>query len=194
MLRSSCVVLGFVALLLPAPADVGAVTLVKAFKAGQADQFKNKQVSGTGISFHGAIKEHIADGSTRTSLVVTLGAVAANGQLTPVTRVDEFVAAEQARTTLVVALSGPDLPNVSPEPTTMAFSGVYDGQVRTIMRAPQAAEGTDSGPCPGEQVRDMPGSFHCAPLLTNATASVRIPDHQILDRPFRSGIGIPDPR
>jgi hypothetical protein len=77
----------------------------------------------------------------------------------------------------------------------VTFSGVYDGQVRTIMRAPQAAAGADSGPCPGEQPRDMPaGSFHCSPLLTNATASIRIPNHQILDRGFRSGIGIRDSR
>jgi hypothetical protein len=78
MLRSICAVLGFAAPVTPAPPDVAAVTLAKAFKAGQADQFKNKQISGTGVSFHGAIK-----GADRRRLDAelarrTLGALAAN--------------------------------------------------------------------------------------------------------------------
>jgi hypothetical protein len=112
MFRATCAVLGFVALVAPAPPDVDAVAFAKAFQSGQADQFKNKQVSGTGVSFHGPITERVADGSTRTSLVVTLGAVGADGRLTPLTSWDEFVAAERTRTTLVVALSGPKLPDV----------------------------------------------------------------------------------
>ena len=173
MFRSTCAVLGLVALVAPMRPDVDAVAFAKAFKAGQADQYKNKQISGTGVSFHGPIKERVADGSTRTSIVVTLGAVAPEGALTPIKTWDEFVAAERARTTLVVALSGPNLPDVPPQPATLSFSGVYDGQRRTIMRPPQAAEGADSGPCPGEQARDAAaGSFHCAPLLTGATATI----------------------
>src|SRR4029453_18153852 len=100
MLRSICAVLGFVALAAPVPPDVDVVALAKAFQAGQADQYKNRQVSGTGVSFHGAIKERIADGSTRTSLVVTLGASAADGSVTPIALWDDFVAAEGARKTL----------------------------------------------------------------------------------------------
>jgi hypothetical protein len=174
MLRSICAVLGFVALAAPVPPDVDVVALAKAFQAGQADQYKNKQVSGTGVSFHGAVKERIADGSTRTSIVVTLGAIAPDGQLMPLKTWDDFVAAERARTTLVVALSGPDLPELPREPATLTFSGVYDGQKRTIMRPPQAAGGADSSPCPGEEPRDAAssGSFHCAPLLTGATATI----------------------
>jgi hypothetical protein len=174
-MRSICAVLGLVALVTPAP-DVDAVAFANAFKAGQADQYKNKQVSGTGVSFHGAIPEKIADGSTRTSLVVTLGAVPSGGQLTLLKTWDEFVAAERARTTLVVALSGPNLPDVPAQPAAIRFSGVYDGQVRTIMRLPQSGRGPadDSGPCPGEQARDANASavFYCAPLLTGATATV----------------------
>ena len=174
MLRAISAVLGFVALAMPAPPDVDAVAFVKAFQAGQADQYKNRQVSGTGVSFHGPIAERVADGSTRTSLVVTLGALDADGRLTPVKAWDDFVGSERARTTLVVALSGPSLPEVSADPVTLTFSGVYDGQVRTIMRPPQAGGSSDSGPCPGEQPRDSvpPGSFRCAALLTGATASV----------------------
>src|SRR4051812_15222072 len=179
MLRSISAVLGLVALVTPGASDVDAVAFAKAFKAGQADQYTNRQVSGTGVSFHGAIRERVADGSTRTSLVVTLGAVAADGTLTPLKTWEEFVAAERARTTLVVALSGPALPDLPPGPATLTFSGVYDGQVRTIMRPPQATGGPDSGPCPGEQARDTAASFHCAPLLTGATVKSvdpRIPD------------------
>ena len=174
MLRSICAVLGAVALFAPPPPDVDAVAFAKAFKAGQADQYKNKQISGTGVSFHGPISERIADGSTRTSLVVTLGAPSADGAFTILKTWDAFVAAERERTTLMVALSGSDLPAVPAEPATLTFSGVYDGQVRTIMRPPQAAEGPDSGPCPGEAPRDpaAPGAFHCAPLLTAATATL----------------------
>jgi hypothetical protein len=88
---------------------------------------------------------------------------------------DEFVAAERARTTLVVALSGATLPVPSgTTPETYAFAGVYDGQVRTIMRVPQASDSTtpDSGPCKGEQPRGGGGSFYCAPLLVSATAEL----------------------
>ena len=85
MLRASCAVVAFVALMMPAPPDVDAIAFAKAFKAGQADQYRNKQISGSGISFHGAVKERIADGSTRTSLVITLGALpGGDGPIAPI--------------------------------------------------------------------------------------------------------------
>ena len=181
MIRAACAVLASAALLAPAPVarpDVDAVTFARAFRAGNAEQYKNKQISGTGISFHGPIKERIADGSTRTSLVMTLGAAAQDGTPAMIKTWDEFVAAERARTTLVVALSGPNLPAETPQaPLTYDFSGVYDGQVRTIMRAPQASDGTaEDRPCPGEAPRQgtpPSGAFHCAPLLTGATATAK---------------------
>lgn len=177
MLRATCAVLGFAALLAPAQADVDAVTFATAFRAGNADQHKNRQIAGTGVSFHGAVKEKIADGSTRTSLVITLGAIARDGKVTPLKTWEEFVASERAGTTLVVALSGPALPELSTTgPTTVEFSGVYDGQVRTIMRPPQADTGSepaDAGPCPGERPVEGRGQFYCAPLLTGAVARPR---------------------
>ena len=75
-------------------------------------------------------------------------------------------------TTMVAALSGSNLPLPAANgPRTYEFSGVYDGQVRTIIRVPAAADSTtpDSGPCKGEQPRGA-GSFYCAPLLVSATA------------------------
>lgn len=177
MLRAACAIVGLLALVTP-NLDVDAVPFALAFRAGKADAFKGKQISGLGMSFHGAVSERLADGSTRTSLVITLGAADPSGKVTPLNTWDEFVAAERARTTLVVALSGPDLPPPPSGPTLYEFSGVYDGQVRTVERAPQAvdAPGTaDSGPCPGEQPRrgSPTGSFYCAPLLTGATATIR---------------------
>jgi hypothetical protein len=180
MIRVSCVVAGLLALA-PAmrPPDIDAVKFALAFRDGQADQFKNRAVAGMGMSFHGAIKERIGDGSTRTSLVITLGAADRSGQLTMIKTWDDFVAAERAHTTLAVALSGPDLPAPPASgPAEYSFRGVYDGQVRTIVRAPQAGESNtpDSGPCPGEQPRrdaDPKASFYCAPLLTGATATVK---------------------
>ena len=177
MLRAACAVVGFFALMAPsAPPDVDAVAFATAFRTGAADQYKNKQISGTGVSFHGAIQERIADGSTRTSLVMTLGSLPPAGKLTLLKTWDEFVAAERTRTTLVVALSGPELPTPPASgPTTYDFTGVYDGQVRTIMRAPQSGDATapDAGPCPGEQPRQGEGGagFYCAPLLTGAKAT-----------------------
>ena len=176
MLRTTCAVLGCIALLTPAQPDVDAVTFAKAFRSGSVEQYKNKQISGTGVSFHGAIKERIADGSTRTSLVITLGSQSADGMLTPVKTWEEFVAAERGGTTVVVALSGPDLPAPpGTDPAVYQFSGVYDGQVRTVMRPPQAdigSEPADAGPCPGEQPVNAKGQFYCVPLLTGATAKL----------------------
>ena len=177
MIRATCAVVGTVLLFAPVQSDIDAVTFAQAFRAGGADQYKNKQISGTGVSFHGAIKERIGDGSTRTSLVMTLGATSGDGKLTLLKTWDEFVAAEKAKSTLVVALSGPNLPEPPASgPTTYQFSGVYDGQVRTIMRAPQAgtSDSSESSPCPNEKpVTGAPAgsSFYCAPLLTGATAS-----------------------
>ena len=180
MIRAACAVLGTLLLAAPVapPQSVDAVTFALAFRDGKADQYKNKQISGSGISFHGQIQERIGDGSTRTSLVMTLGSADPQGKLTVLKSWDEFVAAEKARTTLVVALSGPTLTATkSPEPVVYDFSGVYDGQVRTIMRVPQAgdAAGKDTGPCPGEAPRQgaPAGAFYCAPLLTGATVSVK---------------------
>ena len=177
MLRYTCAVLGLAAVLAPAQPDVDALEFATSYRAGKADQYKNKQISGTGVSFHGAIKEKIADGSTRISLVITLGAMARDGKVTPVITWDEFVAAERAGTTVVVALSGPSLPEPpASSPTAYEFSGVYDGQVRTIMRPPQANTGSepaDAGPCPGEKPVEGRGQFYCAPLLTGATATMK---------------------
>ena len=175
-MRISCAVLGAAILLAPAQPDVDATAFALAFRAGTADQYKNRQIRGTGVSFHGNITEKIADGTTRTSVVVTLGARSSDGTLTPVKTWDEFVASERAGTTVVLALSGPNLPAPpAAGPTTYEFTGVYDGQVRTVMRPPQAAGGSepaDAGPCPGEQPVNAKGQFYCVPLLTGASATV----------------------
>jgi hypothetical protein len=175
MNRVMCVVVGVLALAANRPpADVDAAVLVRAFRAGSADQYRNQRVRGTGVNFHGAVAERLADGTTRTSLVITVGAAGEAGAFTIIKTWDAFVAAERARTTQVVALSGVDLAAPSgQEPQLYEFSGIFDGQVRTIMRVPQSSDSTipDSGPCKGEEPRGSGGSFYCAPLLVNATAS-----------------------
>ena len=176
MTRIACLLVGVAALAAGGSRpEVDGVPFAVAFRAGAADQYRNQQVRGTGVNFHGAITERIADGTTRPSLVITVGAVRESAPPTLVRTWDEFVAAERARTTLVVALSGASLPApAAGTPQTYEFSGVYDGQVRTIMRVPGAEDSTtpDSGPCKGEQPRGSGGSFYCAPLLVSATAAV----------------------
>lgn len=179
MIRTTCVLAGLLALVAPAQAPVDAVAFAEAFRGGTADQYKNRQIKGTGMNFHGAITERIADGTTRTSLVITLGSARDGAPPALIATWDEFVAAERARTTLVVALSGANLaapPQGSAAPQRYDFSGIYDGQVRTIMRVPQASDSStpDSGPCKGEGVQGNPtGSFYCAPLLVNAVAAIK---------------------
>src|SRR5215831_1155333 len=101
MLRAACAIAGLIALAAPA-VDEDAVRFALAFRDGKADPFRNTQISGTGMNFHGAIAERLADGSTRTSLVITLGAVDRARTLSRLNTWDEFVAAERAHTTLVV--------------------------------------------------------------------------------------------
>lgn len=179
MLRAVCAIFGSLLFLAPAASpDVDAVTFVTAFRSGKADQYKNMQVSGTGMNFHGAVMERLADGTTRTSMVITLGSELVDGKLQLLKTWDEFVAAERTRATLVVALSGEDLPKRSSStPIAYNFSGVYDGQVRTVPRAPQASDSDvpNIGPCAGEEGRngEAAGLFYCAPLLTGATATPR---------------------
>ena len=188
MFRAVCAVVGLIAFAVPS-SDIDATAFALAFRAGNADQYKNRQISGSGTSFHGAITERLADGSTRTSLVITLGATDAGGKVAPLNSWEAFAAAERARMTLVVALSGPNLPAPPTNgPTVYEFSGVYDGQVRTIARAPVSETATvgsqppsadrafsPDGPCPGETPRGelQADSFYCAPLLTGATATIR---------------------
>ena len=178
MIRATCAVLlaSLVAVpSVPSSNDVDAIAFALAFRARTADQYLNKQISGVGMSFHGPVEEKLADGTTRISLVMTLGAEAEPGKLTLLKSWDDFVAAERARTTVVIALSGPNLPAGSARGEgTYDFSGVYDGQVRTVVRAPQAADSDvpDPGPCPHEEPRnEAAGRFYCAPLLTGATAT-----------------------
>ena len=179
MIRTACTLAGLLAFAAPAQTAIDAVTFAQAFRAGAADQYKNRQIAGTGVNFHGAISERIADGTTRTSHVITVGS-AREGSTTPalLRTWDEFVAAERARTTLVVALSGSGLPAPASgsAPQVYDFSGIYDGQVRTIMRVPQAADVAtpESEPCKGEQPQgNAAGSFYCAPLLVNAKAAIK---------------------
>src|SRR5215203_3104299 len=104
MTRAICAVLGSLVFLAPVSPDVDAVAFVTAFRAGAADQYKDRQITGTGVNFHGRVEERLADGATRTSLVMTLGSEVVDGKLQLLKTWDEFVAAERARTTLVVAL------------------------------------------------------------------------------------------
>jgi len=182
MIRVACAIGGLVALLAPAQAAVDALTLAEAFRAGNADQYKNRQVTGSGVNFHGALPERIADGTTRTSLVITVGSVREGASPALIKTWEEFVAAERAHTTLVVALSGANLPSPPASgPQPYDFSGIYDGQVRTVLRLPQPRDAStstppDSGPCKGESPvaqTDAPVSFYCAPLLVNATATIK---------------------
>lgn len=174
MIRAASALVALFALVSARPgADVDATVFARAFRAGTADQYRDGRIQGRGINFHGAIAERIADGTTRTSLVMTIGAATDGAAPALITTWEEFVAAERARTTLVVALSGTNLSVPSgPGPQRYEFSGVFNGQVRTIVRVPEAADSPvpDSGPCKGEEPHAPGGSFYCAPLLVSATA------------------------
>ena len=132
---------------------------------------------GRGVNFHGAITERIADGTTRSSLVITVGADReARCPCSSRPGTNSWLPSGRA-TTLVVALSGANLPVPSAgTPQTYEFSGVYNGQVRTIMRVPAAEDSRrlTPGRAKGSSLERTGGSFYCAPLLVSATAELGI--------------------
>ena len=178
MFRTGWMIAGLLTLVALLQQPVDAVRLVQAFRDGTAGQFKNRRIAGTGVNFHGNVSERAADGTTRTSLVITIGSAVAGPPptLEIIKTIDGFMAAERARTTMVVALSGSALPAPAGDtPQTYEFSGIYDGQVRTIVRAGgSSSNAPDAGPCKGEGPQgNFEGTFYCAPLLVNATAAIK---------------------
>jgi hypothetical protein len=155
---------------LPMSDTVDAATFLLAFRAGQADQYKGKTVTGSGLDFNGA--------SPR--LVLTVGAESADKGAAPVTTWDQFLAAQNARTTLIIALDAPDFkrtswPRRGQKPDEYTFSGVFNGKTMTASRP---GSGPDSGPCetpPANQIRvsSGPTTYHCVPQLDSATALKR---------------------
>jgi hypothetical protein len=186
VIRGAFLFAAVLAVVAPPQSTADPVSLAQAFRAGNTDQYKNRQVKGTGVNFHGALTERLADGTTRTSLVITVGSAPDNSTAVPIRTWQEFVAAERAHTTLVVALSGANLPPPpsGAGPQVYEFSGIYDGQVRTVLRLPLPPSKdtalpppVDMGPCKGESAApaqiDAQVSFYCAPLLVNATATIK---------------------
>ena len=95
---------------------------------------------------------------------------------------DEFFAAQRGHTTVQVMVSaaGFDAQSRSADPRrpiALAFTGLYNGHMRTVAR-PQAADGAgDTGPCP-PQPDDPPHlnrlssgrvTEYCVPLLESRT-------------------------
>jgi hypothetical protein len=153
-----------------APVDAG--TFAVAFQAGTADQFKGRIIAGTGYAF----------GMSAPAVLITVGAAGDDTPVTPVTTLEQFTAAENARTTLqvMVSVAGFDPRSMSADrrhPNAYAFSGVYNGRMRTVGR-PQAPNGVpDTGACPAQPddpptmrvVTSGPTTFHCVPLIESGT-------------------------
>jgi hypothetical protein len=155
----------------PTKDTVDAATFLLAFRAGQADQYKGKTVTGSGLDFNGSAPQ----------LALTVGAEGADKGAAPVTTWDQFLAAENARTTLIIALDAADFkrtswPRRGQTPDAYTFSGVFNGKTMTASRP---GSGPDSGPCetapPPNQIRvsSGPRTYHCIPLLDSATALKR---------------------
>jgi len=74
--------------------SVDAATFALAVQQGRGDEYKGRIIAGTGADFHGSAP----------SLERTVGSAVADRKPKPVTTWDDFVAAQRARSTLVLSL------------------------------------------------------------------------------------------
>ena len=158
----------------PQTDTVDAAVFLLAFRDGHADQYKGKTIAGSGLDFSGS--------SPR--LTLTVGAAGKDPQPAAVTTWDQFHAAQDARTTLIVALDAAAFhrtswPRVGQPPDTYTFSGVFKGTTMTVPRMGSRSGAPDTGPCetpePANQIRvgNGPRTRHCVPVLEQAVVQKR---------------------
>ena len=154
---------------------VDAATFLLAFRDGKADQFKGRTVTGSGRDFTGS--------APKLNLVV--GAAGDGASTTPVTTWDQFRAAQDARTTLLIALDAASFkrttwPKREQPVDEYTFSGVFRGVSVTVPRTGSTSAAPDSGPCGGSLPPNVAvignsgtKTFHCIPVLEEATIQKR---------------------
>lgn len=108
---------------------VDAAAFALAVHQGRAQEYKGRIVSGEGLDFHGSWP----------SLDLTVGSAAVDGQPKPLATWEEFLDAQRARTTLIVALNVAGFtrtswPKRGTTPAAYGFSGVFNGTMKTIPR------------------------------------------------------------
>jgi hypothetical protein len=150
---------------------VDAATFALAFQQGRGEQFKGRVIRGVGLDFHGGMP----------FLIVTVGAVGSDQTPRVIKTWDEFVAAQNARTTLVLVLKAPSYqrtswPRMGQPPAEVIFQGTFAGETMTVPRMGAQTMAPDSGPCPGENLgpggfvgSGVPRTFQCVPVLNNVT-------------------------
>jgi len=150
---------------------VDAATFAAAVLQGRGDEYKGRTISGIGADFHGSSP----------SLELTVGS-AADEPPKAISTWDEFIAAQRARTTLVVSLKVAGFqrtswPKRGTPPALYEFTGVFNGTMKTIPRMGVPSDPHDSGPCPGSQptagLSSGPMSRHCVPVLDEAKIQIR---------------------
>ena len=158
----------------PQADTVDAGIFLLAFREGSAEQYKGKTIAGSGLDFSGATPR----------LTLTVGAASAGPPPAPVTTWEQFQTAQDARTTLIVALDAAAFrrtswPRVGQPPDEYTFSGVFTGTTMTVPRMSSQSGAPDSGPCettrPANQitVSSGPRTVHCVPVLEQAVVQKR---------------------
>ena len=150
--------------------SVDAATFALAFRAGKADQYKGRTIAGSGLQF----------GQFYPGVLVTIGAAGDDGRVTPITTRDQLTAANNARATLQILVTGADVQPTPPrgaaayEPVAYTFTGVYNGHMRTAMRPRTPDDAPDTGVCPDQPAgltahTSEPMTEYCVPMIESGT-------------------------
>jgi len=167
----------------PSQATVDVMTFMTAFQSGAAKKYVGSIVRGSGQNFHGLSVTPVKPGAPRQyAQTVTLGAMAPDHKIAPITTQDQFLASERNERTVAIWLTGPEVPRGATDnlPQPIDFVGLYNGNGKWMPRRQPHDQFERSNPgnvCVGEppvamgvvgRAGALVRAFYCVPVLENA--------------------------